>query len=195
MPVILAALKALKWDLRTNLIKWANWKFLPSISLRKKIHLFWSLRRLNLCCLVGNAEHSVGRLTVWKFIAAIWILFHYQRQAQSRTAEVSWLVPRLQYPFQIDLFFKSTAATYAAVSAQWQLTHICPPQRHSKSQKLRYQTWEGALCWVSPFDLGSHFGDAGPAAMWLLKWSAWNTQQSPSFILAFSYPCNAAIKN
>lgn len=58
-----------------------------------------------------------GRLTVWKCIAASWILFRSECQAQSQLEEVSWLLPRIQHPLEIDLFFQSAAETDPALRA------------------------------------------------------------------------------
>lgn len=57
--------------------------------------------------------------------------------------KVSWLLPRLQYPFETDLFLKSTAETYPALSAQRQKTQICPPKRHLRLWK---QSTSGINC-------------------------------------------------
>lgn len=90
----------------------------------------------------------------------MWILFHYECQAQSQLEEASWLHPRVQHPLEIDLFFQSAAETDPALRARGQGMWFWPPRRRSRlwEHEMGADSWCPVSLWMSV-----------PAAMWLLE--------------------------
>lgn len=106
------------------------------------------------------------RLTVWKFIAVIWILFHYECQAQSELEEASWLLPRYSIPWK--WIFSSKVLQ--------KCIQLCVP----RGWDVVLATKENSRLWEREWEL--KFGvqrDCG--CCWQLQCDYWNSSRIPGF--------------